>query len=341
MKKIILVTALLFTLGLAGCSTDKIDDTTTNELSALTSEESLVTLSYLSNSLLNTAPVTASSNVAFLSNGFTTVIEGELDEVNVYMDRLRVFMDEGTEGFGSITTTESDNPLYDSKLVFTVNELNFIIYYTTDEITGDITGLIIVDGIEYVMEAYTEFSEDPETGEGVIEEDDDELDGEETTEDELDAEEPNEDSNNEESKMVMVATNGEDSIKVTYKSEKEDGEETLKFHMVETRAMIEREIKLKIKSEDDSYKVTVEEDGNEYSFKRNIEEGKVIYSLKYDVDGVKGEVKINETTDENGNVSYQYRIRENGKDSEVEKGKPDKEHEEDEEENEEENNDTA
>ncbi len=127
MKKIFLfLLVITASLTLSGCADAKNIETIEDLTVDLGSEESLATLSYLSTGFLdfeNASPV--ASNVVFLSNTDDepeTVIEGELDDVNIYIDRLKALMDNGLESFGSVLDEVSDNDLYDFKLTFTVNE---------------------------------------------------------------------------------------------------------------------------------------------------------------------------------------------------------------------------
>lgn len=354
MKKILFIgTALLFAFTLSGCAdgTDdgiidnNLDDTNVEELG---SEESLATLSYLSAGFLDFSNDTVvASNFALMS--FTeeepTVIEGELDEVNIYIDRLKVLIDGGLDNFGSVNEEASDNELYEFKLTFTVNEEVYIIYYNIDVETSEMTGVIVIGDVEYefdVLDNINQYehntenkpekaNENADNGNGKnddneeLDDDDTEANVEESENDEdLDTEENDDDLDSEENetKMVLVATNGTDTIKIIYKTEVEDGESTIKFYVEQTIDGITKEVTLKITEEENETVVKVKDGEDEYSFKREVEEEGVVYKLQYEVDGVKGMVKITEITDEEGNITYDYFIQEAGRERHKQQQEP-------------------
>lgn len=355
------------TIGLAACSTTNDQEVVADTLS---SEASLATLSYLSAGFLDFTSVTVQDNFAFLSatDETETEIEGELDEVNVYFDRLKALIDNGVDSFGSVLEEASDNELYEFKLTFTVNEEIYIIYYNLDAETGEMTGIIVIGDQEYEfqvvdnMREYEYRTEEKEqheeqeqnqpddTNQNANQESNTDNNNSGTDEEEGDTEEDPDDTsteatNDEEEtddiKMVLIATNGEDTIKIKYMVEVEDDETVTKFTLEQTIAGVESEVKLKIVQEEDFYKVSIEDDGNDYTFKKTIEDEAIIYMLNYKVDGVVGMVKITETTDLDGNVVYDYQIVEAGQEKHVEKQEPKSkgfDEEEDEEESTEESN---
>lgn len=342
MKKILLIVIMFTTiLALSACGSET-DLNPSDNTEDLGTEESLATLSYLSTGFLDFSSTTVmSSSMAFLGafEEEETEIEGELDEVNVYIDRLKVLIDNGVEDFGSVQEEASDNELYTFKLTFTVNEEVYIIYYNVDEDTAEMDGVIVIGEVEYEFEVYDnirqyEFNEEGKPGnqnnDNANKKDDD------TTEDD------NEDVNDEiaeddnETKMILIATNGLDSIKIIYKSEVEEDESTTKFYVEQNIGGVEKELSLKISDEENETKVTIFDGENEFSFKREVEEDGVVYKLQYEVDGVRGMVKITEVTDEEGNVTYDYFIQEAGRNRHVEREEPKSNGFDDEEEDEEE-----
>jgi len=306
MKKILsLIVAVTIVFALAGCKTNDSDNET------LSSKETLATLSYLSGGFLDSDPTeNMSGDFTLSSEEFAqlttteeddeTEIEEEIDQVNVYMHRLKTFMNNGTDSFGSAVEQESDNELYEFMLTFTIDEEEYVIYYNVDE-EGTITGILLIGEVEYTIEAVNTLEDKLQLGDG---------EGEEEQEEESDTEH----------KMVLIATNGDDSIEVTYKVE-EEGAET-KFNMVKNINGVQTTAFLKISNEDNEHKIVVRENENEYAFKREQEEEGMVYKLQYQVNGVEGEVRITETTDEEGQVMYQYRIKEGNKEVDVERGKP-------------------
>lgn len=313
-------------MGVLSACTNTNEEVPENQIDALEAEESLATLSYLANGFIRLSPQTVSNtSVAFLANGNGFVIEEEMDEVNVYMDRLKLFINDGTDSLGSVETTTSEREEYENKLVFSVEEESFELHYNVSELTGEITGILLVGDVEYTISATEDFEEDSETGEAILE-DDDETDLEDE-DDEADVEDDEEEN---ESKMVLVAVNGDDSIKVTYKLEQEEDESTVKFHLLETISGVEREIKMKMVSEEDHYKITVEDEDGKYTFKQNgDEDGVTMYKLEYDINGTKGQVMIRETVNENGELEYEYRIQEKGQNKTIRRGRPEEEEEDD------------
>lgn len=355
MKKLLtFIIALAATLTLAACGSGTEQDIVADNLS---SEESLATLSYLSAGFLDfSTPTTVQSGLVFLNDEDTTVIEEELDEVNLYFDRLKGMIDNGVESFGSVTEEPSDNELYEFKLTFTVNEEVYLIYYNLDEVTGEMTGIIVVGDQEYTFEVVDNMREykfgeqeknenaeqnanqnndggggqnqDQETeqnGQGNQQNNDDEIDTEDDeddeVDDEVDTEEDDEDDANE-TKMMLVAHSGDDTIKIMYKTEVEDDETTTKFDMEQTIAGVTTQIRLKISIEEDEYKIDIEDGEDRYTFKQEVEDDGIVYKLTYQVDGISGTVRITETVDENGETVYEYRIQEAGKQRNAERGRP-------------------
>ncbi len=121
-----------------------------------------------------------------------------------------------------------------------------------------------------------------------------------------------------EEKMVLVASNGENFIKMTYKTETEEDEASTKFELESYINGVEKEISIKIKNENNEYKVEVEDGENSFEFKKEIENDGIKYQLEYEVNGTEGEIQIFETIDEFGETVYIYEIEEEGKYKEVE-----------------------
>ena len=122
--------------------------------------------------------------------------------------------------------------------------------------------------------------------------------------------------------MVLTAYNGDNFVQVTYKIEVEDDETETKFTLVSYIDGIEKEVFMKISVEEDEYKITIEEEGNEFTFKREVEDEETTYKLKYKVNGVEGEIKIIETVNDLGETVYEYKIKEGDVAKDVEKDEP-------------------
>ena len=112
------------------------------------------------------------------------------------------------------------------------------------------------------------------------------------------------------------------TIKIIYKTELEDGEFETKFYVKQTIAGIEKDIALKISQEDNETKIKITDGEDEYTFKKEIEDEVTVYFLQYKIDGVIGMVRITEIIGEDGEITYDYFIKEAGKEKHTEKQEP-------------------
>lgn len=311
MKKFYIASvALLLLLTLAGCSNLGLNDSS-DQGSKLSSQQALSSLAYLSASMLS-VEASSEDNVSrefvFLSNHSetSTEIEQELEDVNIYLDKLKVFMDQGPDAFASVQTTGSDREEYEFMINAGVEESTYLIYYNVDPDTNELSGIIVVDNVEYVIavENTLEDKYELEIETDVDDEDDDDEDDIDDEDVDLDIEQ----------KITLVAFNGDDSIEVEYKYELEEDKMTTKFEMEKSIAGEETEILIKILQENDEYKVEIEEGDNHYEFKQETEDGETVFKLEYEVNGVTGDIKIIMTTTEDGETVYRYRIEEDGQD---------------------------
>lgn len=331
-KLLIFIITLGFVVTLSACTTAELNnlkDMIKNDV--LSSKESLATLSYLSGSFVdvdNNESVASSPRP--LANTEETEIETELDQVNVYMDRLKEFMENGTDTFGSAVEEVSDNPLYAFKISFTVNEETYFIYYNVDVSTLEISGILVIGDVEYVIEVSNSLLDKSE-----LENDEEDVDTEDEDED---LEDLDLDSEESEQKMVLTAYNGNNFVQVTYKVETDDEETETKFELKSNIDGVERKVFMKISVEEDEFKIKIEEDGNEFTFKSEVEDDEAVYKLKYKVNDVEGEVKIIEKVNDLGETVYEYNIKEGNKSSKVEKVEPDYHNDNDDDDEEEENN---
>lgn len=338
MKKLFtMLTSLVLVFTLVACSNDTPTVTETNEMDT---QESLVTLTYLSGGMLDTAGGSA-SNMMFMADK----AEDDLDTINMYMDQLKVFIENGTKDFADVTEEVSDNPEYESKLTFVVKDEVYVLYYT---INGSvIDGILIIEDVTYTIEGENDLKDNVKDEsemqakldelnaelaelEATVAEDEDEqeeLDDEiadvkeeiAKLEEEISSEAIDEADEEQETKMKIVATNGDDSIEIEYKVEDKTDEMTTKFEIKSTINGEFTEKEMKIVSEEGHYKVEVEEGDDKLVFKRNEEDGEVVYKLEYTIDGEKGQVMIKESIDENGEVVYTYKFPGN---KEVTRGRP-------------------
>lgn len=319
-------------------------------LTELSSKDSMAVLSYLSSGFIDEgfSQTTMSTGLVTIADTETTEIENELEEVNLYVDKLKALIDGGLANFGNVEETVSDNPLYQFMITFTIDTQVFNMYYNVDPVTTEISGILVIDSVEYefVVESTLEDSDDlyddDDDDDEMEDDDDDEYEDEEeyedddevttTTEDNVDGETsatPDEtasnglirlsDSEDFEEKMVFTAYNGEDFVKVEYKVENEE----TKLEMTSHINGITKELSLKIEQEDDELKIEIEDGENSYTFKHETEDGQNEYKLEYEVNGVEGEVKVYETQNELGETVYVYEIEEEGHHKEVEHEDPD------------------
>jgi hypothetical protein len=323
----------------------------------LSSEESLASMAYLSANFLNLASDSTASGLSVTLVDDDLEVEQELENINEYLELLKAFMENGATDFAAIEEQASDRVEYTHMINITVVEEVYVLYYNVDAETSAISGIFVINDEEYTIQAYNnledkdEFEdddddlyEDDDDDDDLYEDDDEEEDDEdlddlsfknlsETTTEAPTTEEPTTevdgssgvttevedgDDDEKEEKMVLIATNGENTIKMTYKTETEAGEVETKFEMETLINGIEKEISIVIKVENKEYKVEVEDGDNSYEFKREIEKDGIKYKLEYQVNGVEGEIEIFETTNELGETIYIYEIEEEGKNKEVE-----------------------
>lgn len=183
-KLLILVTTLLIALTLSGCDTAA-------ETNMMSSKNALSVLSYISASFLDEnvesnetvsmGSINLSVNTEENSMEPQTEIEDELEQVNIYMDKLKSFMEFGASGFGSIEEEPSDRSEYTFMIRITVEENEFLLYYNIDVLSNEIDGLFILDGVEYTITAQNSLIDADE-----FEHDEDDTDEEDPIIDEVD-----------------------------------------------------------------------------------------------------------------------------------------------------------
>ncbi len=324
MKKLLSVLAIaLLALGISACSVKE-------EKNVLSSEQSLATMAYLSSNFLslNNDSLTQSLSVNLADDEFE--IDTELETVNEYLELLKSFMEDGASGFANITEEQSDREEYENMITITVVEDVYLLYYSVNSETKEISGIFIIDEEEYTITAFSylddsdDFYDDDDDDDDMYEDDDDDDDDMYEDDDDEDEDmaytELSENTVFEESerKMVLIARNGDNYIEIEYKVEVEEDETETKFEMKTYINGVEKEIEIEIKIEDDEYKIEIQDGDNEYEFKREIEDDGIKYELEYKVNGVEGEIEIFETTNELGETIYTYKIEEEGRYKEIE-----------------------
>jgi hypothetical protein len=155
-----------------------------------------------------------------------------------------------------------------------------------DEQFFEINGLIVIDGVEFILE-------------GAREIEDDEVKTWFKTQD--------------------FSRSG-DYVHVI--SKVEDDEQ--KFDIRTSVNGVETRTRIKFEQDDEETKVDLRVENGEtesrYQFKKETEDGVTFYKFQYEIGNVKGQVKVFETTDELGNVTYTYKVQENGKQKDIERG---------------------
>jgi hypothetical protein len=93
-------------------------------------------------------------------------IEEELGEISDYFKRLKVFIDNGTENpfvIDNDLTVEGD---WDITMGYTVEGKDYTILLNEDA-DGNLTGTLILDGVEYDVEGYRETEEETASDEDI------------------------------------------------------------------------------------------------------------------------------------------------------------------------------
>ena len=355
MKKLLGIILLgLVSVAISACTMNQ------STVDSLSTEQSLSSMAYISSNFLNLSEDSSSTALSLMLSEDGIEVEEELETVNDYLVMLKAFMEKGATEFGQISESASDRVEYQNMISIVVNEDLYLLYYNVNQETEEITGIFILDEVEYEITAYNNLDDkdDDEDDDDEEEyEDDEEFDNDDNDDEEEEDEVSKEDLSSPittentttttnieeqttlekteeetEQKMILVARNGDDYIEMTYKVETEENESETKFEMVSYIAGIENEIEIKIAQEADEYKVEIQDEDNYYEFKREVEDEGTKYKLEYEVNEVEGEIEILETEDELGNTVYIYDIDEDGKHKSVEIDKDDDEEDEDEDE---------
>ena len=294
MKKIILiVTLLLVTISLSACETTEMEEPDV----VVDNGEVLGILSYISTSFLYEK---TNEDVA-INADFTTIdfnlydklvkpeteqeIELDLDQVNIYVDKLKSFIENGTDGFGTIESKDSDNPEYEFMITITVEEDVYVLYYSIDEETNEISGVFINDGNEYMISAENSI---------LYEKEFDEM------------------SEEEKQSLILMARDGQNTIMIEYEIKEEENETKQTFRMISYIEGIVDEFEIEIKVEDMEYVLTITSNGDEFIFKMDDEEDDedFNYKLDYVVNEIKGKVRVLVKQNEDGDTVYVYRVQE-------------------------------
>jgi len=307
MKKLmIMILSVLGFIGLAACNFTG----TQNDLFA--SNEDIYLFSAVSSTSLLTANSPVTSVAYQLSDEDETLVENEVDDINKYLMMMEQFL--GQNNGLSTEIVESDRPEYQHKVEFNTvdllgNQVVHTLYYqeealetVTDTTTDDfnstkseteeeviedeqvtkITGLLIMNGLEYLVEGKKEIEDN-------------------------------------ESKIEMKSFIDEDNyVKVV--SKVEDNERKY-FYEIVTDGVVTMQSKVKFENEDNETKFVLEYSNGDVSgffeFKREIDDDEDIIKIKYEINqgntSESGEVKILVVTDPlTNNTTYQFKIKAQG-----------------------------
>lgn len=295
MKKVVVITfSMLLMVFTLSCGSTAVSET------PMSSTSSVASLSYISSGFIESEVSLLEDPTSYkptmLTNRFltppgttTTKVEGEIGYVNIYLDKLKIFMDDGFDAIDVDVEVESDDSEYSFMLSYSVEGELFKIYYNYNEETDLYEGILIAGEITYDL----------------------------IIEDNL-KEEDNETKRN----LVLTATNGDNWIKIDYENKTEDDESK---ENLEVTKFIEGEqsvVTIEIKQEEGSFKVSIEDGENQFDFKAETTDEGIHYKLDYIVDGIEGVAKIDETVDDDGNIIYSYKITEGEVSVTIEKEPP-------------------
>ncbi|QMS84692.1 hypothetical protein [Candidatus Xianfuyuplasma coldseepsis] len=219
----------------------------------------------------------------------TTKVEGEIGYVNIYLDKFKVFLEDGINSIDVDVQETSDNPDYEIMFTYDVEGESYTVYYNYDEENDSYEGVLIHGETTYEL----------------------------VIEDHLKEEEGETKRN-----LVLTATNEGNSITIDYEEKEEDGESKSLLTVDKDIDGVQAQVMVEMKQEEGSFKVEIQDGENYYNFKAETTDEGTHYKLDYIVDDIEGTAKIDETVDEDGNFIYSYKITEGDVTSTVEKTPP-------------------
>lgn len=248
-------------------------------------------------------------------------IEEEMEQINFYFNKLKLFLDAGRSEPFNFDENSSDRVEYDNMLKFNVYGRDYSIYYNYLNLQENVrrtpynnrTETDLNDNFYDDRDLYGENIERREQKEfqlsGIIVIDEIEYDLKGANEIEGD-----------EQKLWLETTyndNTDDFIRMERRTE--DNEQ--KYHF---KSFIDNQIsesRIELENNDSEEKIEMYlisgEDESKYEFKKEIENGIRVYKFEYRINNVEGQGQITEGTDGNGNTVYRYSIRENGRNKDI------------------------
>ncbi|QLY39794.1 hypothetical protein HF295_02510 [Hujiaoplasma nucleasis] len=304
MKKLLaLVILSLSGIAFLSCSSDPINESLS--IGELSSKDSLATLSYLSSGFLSMEAKDSTAQTTKLSvEKQTSFTDETLDEVNEYFSLLKSFIENGPESFAQVQDQTSDRPEYDYLLVMGVQDNQYLLYYNVDVVNQEITGIFILEGVEYEIIAHSSLNDfgdfnlvDEENTEEATEvetEEQTEVETEETTEvetedeTEVDTEEATEveteEATQEESKSSNpteepTQTSSTSNLGLSLLSEDDDDDED------EEDEEVKKEMTLIAVNGEDTIRIS-------YEFKSEEDEEKTQFTISKDINGLLSEIQV-------------------------------------------------
>jgi hypothetical protein len=237
-------------------------------------------LSYLTGNLISVEANLDNHNFLLLTNDDTTSFELEEDNINVYFDMLKVYLEDDFSQ--NIKLEPSDKTDFDYLISFDIDDNIYKFYLNLNNQT--------FNGVLYIGSSNLDVT-------GTMKDEDGEM------------------------KLSLEAYSGNDFVKIDYKYENED-EMSSVYSISSSISNVQSNREIKVTKDTDESKVVIKDNGNEYTLKKEFEDGSNHYKIEYNIEGIKGEAKITEVMDSLGNVVYQYSVKEGNVEKEIEHGRP-------------------
>lgn len=248
--------------------------------------ETIAEVSYLTSSLISSNLIVKNTDILYLSNDYliedTTQFEENDNVINLYFNTLKVFLEDDLFS-SSVVTTVSDTDPNTYIITFQAEQETFVLTITFNQ--EQFTGTLEVNGDTYDVT-------------GVLEDTPSEF------------------------KLVLAAENETSAIEIEYKTERKEAETQHQYQIRQDVNGTVQTKEIKVSRELTGYKVEIKENENQYQLKKEQEGTEFQYKLEYSLNGTTGEAIIQESVDQDGNVSYSYQIKEGSIEKEIIKGKP-------------------
>lgn len=244
-------------------------------------------IGYLSGSIIAASQPSPTASITPKSMSYTftsnTTFESNLDDINLYFDMLRVFLN--TDPFSSnITVTNSSDSNYDTAITFQSNGFQYELKLKVTSAT--ITGVLLLDDAKFEVQG-TLLQE----GKAFIVE------------------------------LEAYNVTNDDHVTIHYATEDENEVETT-YNIITQIAGIERTRTIRIERENNESTIHVTENNNEFQLEKEIKSDGTHYELQYKINDVKGSAVITEQLDQDGNITYLYQLTEGEYEEDFEQDRP-------------------